>query len=144
MTKRRLRTIFFFLTKSGNIPLVSLCRECLGITSSNLKVVQWLKKKKIHLPSRRCSFNPWVGKIPWRREWKPTPVLLLGESHGQRSLAGYSPWGCKELAMTEWPNSITSKETLPKLTVPMATFNSGKGHYIKLGLSKSTSLEGLW
>ena len=41
------------------------------------------------------------GKIPWRRAWQPTPVFLPGESHGQRSLAGYSPWGCKESDMTE-------------------------------------------
>ena len=40
---------------------------------------------------KRCSFHPWVRKIPWRRAWQPTPVLLPGESHGQRSLAGYSP-----------------------------------------------------
>ena len=40
-------------------------------------------------------------EIPWRREWLPTPVFLPGESHGQRSLSGYSPWGCKELDMTE-------------------------------------------
>ena len=39
------------------------------------------------------GFNPWVGKIPWRRKWPPTPVFLPGESHGQRSLEGYSPWG---------------------------------------------------
>ena len=43
----------------------------------------------------------WVGKIPWGRAWQPTPVTLPGESHGQRSLAGYSPWGCKESDMTE-------------------------------------------
>ena len=36
-----------------------------------------------------------VGKIPWRRAWQPTPVFLPGESHGLRSLAGYSPWGHK-------------------------------------------------
>ena len=42
-----------------------------------------------------------VGKIPWRREWLPTPVFWPGESHGQGSLAGYSPWGCKELDMTK-------------------------------------------
>ena len=48
-----------------------------------------------------CSFNPWVGKIPWRRVWQPTPVFLPGESHGQRSLVGYSPGGPKELDMTE-------------------------------------------
>ena len=46
--------------------------------------------------------DPWVGKIPWRREWQPTPVLLSGESHGQRSLAGYGLWGCKESNTTEW------------------------------------------
>jgi len=40
---------------------------------------------------KRCGFNPWVGKIPWRRAWKPTPVFLPGESLGQRSLEGYSP-----------------------------------------------------
>ena len=45
---------------------------------------------------RRCRFNPWVGKIPWRMKWQPTPVFLLGESHGQRSLEGYNPWGHKE------------------------------------------------
>ena len=39
--------------------------------------------------------DPRVGKIPWRREWQLTPVFLPGESHGQRSLAGYSSWGCK-------------------------------------------------
>ena len=41
----------------------------------------------------RPGFSPWVGKIPWRREWQPTPIFLPGESHGQRSLMGYSPWG---------------------------------------------------
>ena len=49
----------------------------------------------------RGVFDPLVGKIPWRRAWKPTPVFLLGESHRQRNLAGYSPQGWKELDMTE-------------------------------------------
>ena len=47
------------------------------------------------------GFNPWVGKIPWRRKWLPTPVFLPGESHGQRRLAGKSPWGHKEADTTE-------------------------------------------
>ena len=47
---------------------------------------------------KRCRFDPWVGKIPWRQ---PTPVFMPEESHGQRSLVGYSPWGHKELDMTE-------------------------------------------
>ena len=45
---------------------------------------------------RRQGFSPWVGKIPWRREWLPTPVFMPGEFHGQRSLLGYSPQGHKE------------------------------------------------
>ena len=44
---------------------------------------------------QETGFDPWVGMIPWRREWLPTPVSLPRESHGQRSLAGYSPWGSK-------------------------------------------------
>ena len=44
---------------------------------------------------KRHGFDPWVGRSPWRRAWQPTPVLLPAESHGQRSLAGYSPWGQK-------------------------------------------------
>ena len=43
----------------------------------------------------------WVRKIPWRRAWQPTPVFLPGESHGQRSLEGWSPWGHKESDTTE-------------------------------------------
>ena len=46
------------------------------------------------------GFNPWVGKIPWRRKWQPTLVFLPGESHEQRRL-GVSPWGYKESDMTE-------------------------------------------
>jgi len=47
------------------------------------------------------SIHPWVRKIPWRRKQPSTPVFLSGESHGQRSLVGYSPWGHKELDTTE-------------------------------------------
>ena len=53
------------------------------------------------LQCRRPGFAPWVGKIPWRREWQPTPVFLPREFHGQRRLAGYSPWGPKESDTTE-------------------------------------------
>ena len=49
----------------------------------------------ICLQCRKLRFDPWVGKIPWRRKWQPTPVFFPGESHGQRSLEGYSPWGHK-------------------------------------------------
>ena len=51
----------------------------------------------LHLP----GFSSWIGTIPWRRKWQSTPVLLPGESHGQRSLVGYSPWGLNKSDMTE-------------------------------------------
>ena len=47
------------------------------------------------------GFDPWVGKMPWRRQWHPTPIFVPGESHGQRSLAGFRSWSHKELDMTE-------------------------------------------
>ena len=50
---------------------------------------------------RRCGFGPWVGKIPWRRKWQPTPIFLPEKSHGPRSLVGYSSWDHKESGMTE-------------------------------------------
>ena len=65
---------------------------------------QWLSRQRIclqHKRYRRRGFNPWVRKIPWRRKWQPTSVFLPGKSHGQRSLVGYSPWGCKESDITE-------------------------------------------
>ena len=49
----------------------------------------------------RPGFDPWVGKIPWRRKWPPTPVFLPGETHGHRSLVGCSSRGRKELNKTE-------------------------------------------
>ena len=51
--------------------------------------------------SKKCRFDSWVGKIPWRRAWPPSLVFLPGESHGQKSLAGYCPWNHKESDMTE-------------------------------------------
>ena len=53
------------------------------------------------LAVKETGFDTWIGKIAWRREWQPTPVFLPGKFHVQRSLAGYSPQGHKELDMTE-------------------------------------------
>ena len=73
---------------------------------------RWLSSKesaykcKSH---RSWRLHPWVRMIPWRRKWQPTPVFLPGKPHGQRSLAAYSPWGCKELDTTEWLSCDTRK-----------------------------------
>ena len=61
----------------------------------------WLRRWSVCLQCRRPAFDPWVGKILWRRKWQSTPVLLPGKSHGRGSLVGYSLWGCKESDMTE-------------------------------------------
>ena len=67
---------------------------------------------------RRHRFDPWVGKIPWRRKWQPSPVLLPGKSHGQRSLEGCIPWGHKELDTTErlTNDNFAIKQTLGPLS----------------------------
>ena len=51
---------------------------------------------------RSHRFDPWVGKIPWRRKWQLTSVFLPGKSHGQRSLVGYSPWVTKSWTELKW------------------------------------------
>ena len=79
------RQILYHLSHQGNFP---------GGTSGKEPTCQCRRQK-------RQRFNPWVRKIPWRREWQPTPAFLPGEFHGQRSLVRYSPWGCKELNTTE-------------------------------------------
>ena len=62
---------------------------------------RWLCDQESDSHCRRPGFDPWVGKIPERREWLPTPVFLPGKSHGQRSLAGYVVHGVtKELDMS--------------------------------------------
>ena len=60
-----------------------------------------VKNPPANAGDRRHKFDPWVGKIPWRRAWQPTPISLPGESHGQRSLADYSQWDFRDLDMTE-------------------------------------------
>ena len=60
-------------------------------------LLQWFRGKVSACQCRRCRFDPWVAQIPWRKKWQPTPVFLPGEIHGQRGLAGYSPWGYKRV-----------------------------------------------
>ena len=70
----------------------------------------WLRWYRICLQCRRLGFDPWIGKIPWRREWQPTAVFLPREFHGQRSLVGYSPRGCKESDPTKQLTTLTKSD----------------------------------
>ena len=74
----------------------NFCIDCL-LLPSNSGLPWWCSDKESACQCRRCGFDPWVGKIPWRRKGQPMPVFLPGKPQGQRNLEGYSPWGHKEL-----------------------------------------------
>ena len=96
-----------------------------------IELPRWTSGKESICQCRRCKshrFSPWVGKTPWRRKWYPIPVFLPRESHGQRSLVGYSPWGPRVghgWACTHTYFLISSKCYLKKI---MATgWEQGRG-----------------
>ena len=77
--------------------------------------------KNLPLQCRRPEFDPWVRKIPWRRKWQPTQVFLPGKFHRQRSLVSYSPWGHKELDMSE-------QLSLKKIYCPKSSYKGQTFH----------------
>ena len=88
---------------------------------------RWLRRWRIHLQYRRPEFDPWIRKIPWKSKWQPTPVLLPGKSHGQRSLVGYSPRGHKESDTTQWLNNNRRlAEATPVIISLQQPYSSGK------------------
>ena len=92
---------------------------------------------KVCLQRERPGFNPWVGKIPWRRKWQPTRVFLPGESKGWRNLAGYSPWGHKE--SHNWATSLSLSFSF--ICKAMTLSNSFKKPNLLL-ISQQTELSG--
>ena len=76
-----------------------------------MKLSWWFRWWRICLQCR-SGFDPWVRRILWRMKWQLTPLFLPGKPHGQRSLEGYSPRGCKESDTTEWLTLSLSKCTI--------------------------------
>ena len=72
-----------------------------NFTSPSVRLPWCLRRKRICLQCKRPRSNPWVGKIPWRRKWQPTPGSLRGKFHERRALTGYSPWGHKLLNVSD-------------------------------------------
>ena len=126
-------TLFFYLQSfpaSGSFPMnrlfassrqkywrfnfsISLSNEHSGwiffrIDWFGLLIVQGTLKKSSPAPLFKSINSLVLSLLYWRREWQSIPVFLPGESHGQRSLAGYSPWGHKESDTTEWLSSSSS------------------------------------
>ena len=103
----------------------------------------WFRQSRICLQCGRPRFDSWIGKIPWRREWVPTPVFLSREFHGQRSLAGYSPHGCKESEMTE-QLTFTWKNLLEKnMVFSMSCDHIPWGQWKRINPNQETLLETL-
>ena len=98
--------------------------NCWGFPGGSGKRIKIVK----NLPAvQETQVQLLVRKIPWRRKWQPTPVFLPGESHGQRSLVGYSPWNHKESDKTEWltQHNITIVHS-PWLLQPLPYFGVGE------------------
>ena len=71
--------------------------------------IPWLLSgKESACQSRRQGFDPWVWKILWRRKWQPTPVFLLGKSHGQRTLVGCAPWIARSQTQLSYQMTTTN------------------------------------
>ena len=87
--------------------------ECPNTHKPNNYYTAWrLNGKESTCQCRRCEFDPWIGRIPWRRKWQPTPVFLPRKSHGQRSQANYSPWSHKELHTTQQLNTTVQGSSM--------------------------------
>ena len=105
--------------------------EDFGLMNLHTGLPRWLSDKQFIWQFRRHAFDPWVEKIPWRRKWQPPPVFLPGESHGQKSLTGCSPWGHKEVEMTEqlstqwaWASIVTWANSLNLFVYPSVVLQS--------------------
>ena len=73
-------------------PLLLITVAIFGLSKQHSRASLVAQQSRICLQFRRRRFDPWVGKMPWRRKWQTTPVFLPGKFYGQRSLVGYSPW----------------------------------------------------
>ena len=100
--------------KSRRTMPINICYSspCIGFPGGSVV------SKEVTCQCRSLGFDPWIGNIPWRRKWQPSPVFLPGKPHGQRSLAGYSPWGPKELDMNE---QLSTHTHLLALTVSLSS-----------------------
>ena len=98
------------------------------VSTSLLGLPRWLSGKEFTCQCkrlRRCSSGSWIRKIPWRRKWQPLPLFLPGESHGQRSLTGYSPRGRKESDMTEHSHTLLLLLLISSLLSGLGLMNEG-------------------
>ena len=104
------RVLWILKSEDTQVPYVkwhSICLEPMYILPYTFSSLDYLQSSQVapvvkNPPANAgdCRFHPWVWKLPWCRQWQPMPVFLPGKSQGQRSLAGCSPWGFRELHTT--------------------------------------------
>ena len=100
-TKKKAKRDFLLSVQNNSSPevlqKVELFQDMYTDAQCFMGFPRWLSGKESTCQRRRCSFNPWVRKIPWWRKWKPSPVFSPGKSHAQRNVVNYSPWGLKRV-----------------------------------------------
>ena len=108
MLEERQAGLSLLYTEKGNAKLLSSEETSKGNGAKNWFVdlcqARWRSGEEATCNAgdpRVAGLDPWVRKVPWSGKWQPSLVFLSGESPGQRSLAGYGPWDCEELSMTE-------------------------------------------
>ena len=109
------------LPNTGIKPRLLHCRQILYHLRHQGSPPRRLSRLRIYLQCRRprrLGFSPWARKIPWWRKWQPITVFLPGNFHRERSLSGYSPWGHKDLDMTEHAVNVLHESLL------LAAFNN--------------------
>ena len=92
------------------------------ISKLDLRFPSWLNWLRIHLQCRRPGFNPWVGKIPWRRAWQPTPALLLGESPWTEEPSGLQSMGSQRIRHN-WANKLDLTQTGSQVEFPFHPYH---------------------
>ena len=120
----------YFLSQEILVLQRKMCSDMSPYPTLGASLVAQLVKNLPAMQETSVQSGVWVGKIPWRREWQPTPVLLPGGSHGQRSLAGYSPWSRKEWDMAERYTSNTNTQTIEYISSPFWFFHLWKLSFV--------------
>ena len=108
--------------------------EGIGYPSSILGLPWRRSQLRIRLQRRTPGFDLWIGKIPQRSKWQPTPVLLPGKPHGQRSLVGCSPWGHEESGTTEHLH----------FHFPLSCIGEGNGNPLQYSCLENPYGQGTW
>ena len=96
---------------------------------------RWLSGKEFACQRRRCRFDPRAEMIPWRGKWQPAVVYLPGKSYEQRSLAGCSPWGRKELETTEQLNWTSIDFCISPILICILVFQLPHNKQLRKGIT---------